>query len=546
MNGGSTITREELAAWLRCPRCHGTLTFREDLLECGACSLSFATKPGDLPIYDLFIDEQTDQVGRDPRMVWSRLAFERGYEFTGYHESNVEFDRKLGYPAEVSHFLFERVKKRLLTWVRPGANHRILDVGCGAGYFLNMIRDRYRQEGHDPVVVGVDISAHQVSYMAERMSKEGVTRVVAATGNGEFLPFADETFDLVTCSEVLEHIRNPKNALMEMRRVLKPGGLLLLSTPSMSAQKGWSWILLPASALVKFVTRYKNTRESPDGYEIPWYAKDFRETILSAGIRIQDFEYNAIIPHPYHFIFLWKPLVRPTVAFFAAVDRTMKWALKPLALHFVVRASRMLAVAILGSALLAAPMSPVMAPRYAYAEDDWLNRNYFQRGTDEFTADLLANVERNHFAQENFWKAYHSGDLKQALDNLKYVLLVFPNHPRALHLMTIICKTMQDSTTPIVYFEKAIRLFPTEAYTQAQYGAYLLATGEREAASSRLKEALRLNPNLTYALGLMAELQKQSKGTSPAGNSTTTPAPLAGTPAKPGTPSTSSPSTTVR
>ena len=160
---GTTISRDELAALLRCPRCHGILNVRDDLLECGACNLSFATKPGTLSIYDLFIDEGTEHVGRDPRQVWNRPEFERNYEFTGYHESGAEFDAALGYPAEVSNFLFERVKKRMVRWVRPGANHTILDVGCGAGYFLNLIRNRYKEAGYEPTVVGIDISAHQVS-----------------------------------------------------------------------------------------------------------------------------------------------------------------------------------------------------------------------------------------------------------------------------------------------------------------------------------------------------------------------------------------------
>lgn len=545
VTGTSTISRDDLAALLRCPRCHGTLNVEGDLLQCGACNLSFATKPGSLPIYDLFIDEGTDHVGRDPRQAWKRLEFEKNYEFTGYHESGVEFDKALGYPAEVSQFLFERVKKRMVKWVRPGANHTILDVGCGAGYFLNMIRERYQEAGFEPTVVGVDISAHQVSYMAERMSREGVTRVVAATGNGEFLPFADESFDLVTCSEVIEHIRNPKRALEEMRRVLKPTGMLLLSTPSMSAQKGWSQVLLPATALVKFLTRYKPNRTVPDSYDIPWYSKEFREMILSAGIRIHQFEHNAVIPHPYHFIFLPKPLVKPAVAFFEVVDGTMRWALKPLALHFVVRASRVFALALLGAALLGLPSETGVGPAPAYAEngDTWINRNYFTRANDAFTADLLDNVERNHLSQETFWKKYRGGELTLALGDLKYALLVFPNHPRALHLMTMVCKLLKDSTTPIVYFENAIRLYPNEAYTHAQYGAYLLSTGETDPAIARLNQALKLDPNLTYAMGLLAEAKKKP-GVSVTAGALTNPGQGSAPPVSSSGPSSTTPGTT--
>jgi len=183
--------------------------------------------------------------------------------------------------------------------------------------------------------------------------------------------------------------------------------------------------------------------------------------------------------------------------------------------------------------------------------DTWINRNYFGRGTDPFTADLLDNVERNHLSQETFWKKYRAGELNYALGDLKYALLVFPNHPRALHLLTMVCKLMQDSTTPIVYFENAIRLYPKEAYTQAQYGAYLLSTGETEPAIARLNEALKLDPNLTYALGLMSEAKKKMGPTvttgaltSPGQGPSTTAAPSGShsTTTTPGT----TPGTTVR
>jgi tetratricopeptide (TPR) repeat protein len=220
-------------------------------------------------------------------------------------------------------------------------------------------------------------------------------------------------------------------------------------------------------------------------------------------------------------------------------------------------AVRAFALVLLGIAVLASPVTTGIGAAPACAQDAWLNRDYFTRGTDGFTQELLANAERNHLAQENFWKKYHDGELEYALGDLKYVLLVFPNHPRALHLMTQVCKAMKDSTTPIDYFEKAIRLFPQQPYTYAQYGAYLLSTGETDAGIARLQDALRLNPNMTYALGLMAEAQKKQRtapagtpGSAPpaSGSSTTPPATTseAATPkASTGTPSASKPGTTV-
>jgi ubiquinone/menaquinone biosynthesis C-methylase UbiE len=305
------------------------------------CNFVYGIHDGIIPIYDLYFDGQPYEPGRDPDQVWNLNNFERRYKFIGYHECGVEFDRQLGYPEQVSRFLFERVKKRMLEWVRPAEEHRILDVGCGAGYFLFLIREKYRLEGFTPIIAGLDISNFQLSYMAKRMHKEEILDALAVHGNGEYLPFADESFDLVTCSEVLEHIRNPFQALSEMHRVLKTNGMLLLSTPSMSGQKSWATILSPIGFLVKMIRRYKpETKPEENGYDIPWYPEEFRKAIFSAQLEIEEFEYNAVIPHPWHFKFLPKPLIKPTIAAFKWTDRYLKFVLKPLALHFVVRASK--------------------------------------------------------------------------------------------------------------------------------------------------------------------------------------------------------------
>jgi len=289
----------------------------------------------------LYVDENPDDVGRDPSQKWDMETFEEGYKLTGYHESGAQFDHCLGFPSEVSNFLYQRVKHRLVELVQPGEGHRVLDVGCGAGYFLMLIWDKYQSEGFRPQLAGTDISLHQVSYMTQRMVKEGILDAVATHGNGEYLPFADNSFDLITCSEVIEHVRNPGRALAEMRRVLKPTGTLLLSTPSMQAQKRWGALLSPVAAIVKILKGYKpDPGQVAPSYDVPWYPDEFQQTIREAGLKILDFEYNAIIPHPWHFKFLPRPLVKPAVKIFEVVDAIGKPLLRSLALHFVTRVAK--------------------------------------------------------------------------------------------------------------------------------------------------------------------------------------------------------------
>ena len=242
-------------------------------------------------------------------------------------------------PREVGEFLFERVKGRLLDWVEPAPDQTVLDVGCGAGYFMNLVRGKYLEKSIIPFMAGIEMSTFQLSYMARRMEKDGVSDVVGIKANAEHLPFPDKSFDLVTCSEVLEHIRNPQRALSEMRRVLKPSGVLLLSTPSMTARNGWDKLLAPFVAVVKFLTHYQTdtAKAAVEAYDEPWYPKELRKAFLGAQFEIVDFEYNAIVPR-YYFKFLPSGLVRPALAVCRLMDGPLKFIFKPLAVHFVIRA----------------------------------------------------------------------------------------------------------------------------------------------------------------------------------------------------------------
>jgi len=144
-------------------------------------------------------------------------------------------------------------------------------------------------------------------------------------------------------------------------------------------------------------------------------------------------------------------------------------------------------------------------------EEGWLNQNYFDAPKTQFLSEILTNAERNHFSQGNFWSQYKAGEYEYALGNLKYVLGVFPNHPRALHMMTLICKTLKDYDTPVMFFEKAVRMFPEVAYTQAQYAGYLLSVGQPQNALSHAQEALRIDPSFTYAQALYEEASEKVK-----------------------------------
>jgi SAM-dependent methyltransferase len=100
------------------------------------------------------------------------------------------------------------------------AGRRILDAGCGAGPLLAALRDR------GALVTGFDKSAEMLELARRRLGDDADLRVADL---GSALPFPDNTFDDVAASLVLHYLEDWGPALAELRRVLKPGGRLIVS-----------------------------------------------------------------------------------------------------------------------------------------------------------------------------------------------------------------------------------------------------------------------------------------------------------------------------
>ncbi len=98
---------------------------------------------------------------------------------------------------------------------------RYLDVGCGTGVVLRELG----REFADPV--GIDISPTALGLTRRRTASSLVA------GDAWRLPFADGSFDLVTCLDVLEHVRNDLDAIRECYRVLRPRGCVVVSVPAL-------------------------------------------------------------------------------------------------------------------------------------------------------------------------------------------------------------------------------------------------------------------------------------------------------------------------
>lgn len=98
-------------------------------------------------------------------------------------------------------------------------NLKILDAGCGDGFFTSQLRKARHQ------AVGIDISERVIAQARER----GAEFIVLPLESR--YPFEDATFDVIFSSEVIEHLLDVAVVFKEWNRVLKPNGLLVLTTP---------------------------------------------------------------------------------------------------------------------------------------------------------------------------------------------------------------------------------------------------------------------------------------------------------------------------
>lgn len=144
------------------------------------------------------------------------LAFYPAEVYERYSQS-IKSERSLVRRADRSHGMMRRCQ-RVLKYSSPTGS--LLDVGCATGDFIATMR----QQGWQ--VEGVELNPVAAQYARQELD------LTVHTGTLEAARFADNQFDVVTMWDVLEHLSDPRAALVEVNRVLKPGGLFVASIPN--------------------------------------------------------------------------------------------------------------------------------------------------------------------------------------------------------------------------------------------------------------------------------------------------------------------------
>jgi SAM-dependent methyltransferase len=127
---------------------------------------------------------------------------------------------------------FKKRVRTIFEWIDPRDDSVILDCACGRGFYLNMFRYVSRCR-----LVGLELDWEIIQKAWRNVGH--LPNVLLTNANIYHLPYADDTFDGVILSEILEHIERDVDGLKEVLRVLKPGGVVAITVPNANYPFWW-------------------------------------------------------------------------------------------------------------------------------------------------------------------------------------------------------------------------------------------------------------------------------------------------------------------
>lgn len=213
----------------------------------------------------------------------------------------------------------------------------VLDAGCASGRQLFLVADKIA-EGY-----GTDIAQAFMDKATEHALSKNLFNLHFSQATLEQIPHPDAYFDKIICAEVLEHVFNKDTALAELKRVLKPGGKLIITVPNLNAD-GTLWgRFLRLISLRNFKPledfSMEEINKHGDAHVREFNTKTLSDWLTSKGFRVEKIGTVSFIDGPYFDFLLKIPLHwKPTQRLIILIERLLSLSGLPWGRHLTVRA----------------------------------------------------------------------------------------------------------------------------------------------------------------------------------------------------------------
>lgn len=179
------------------------------------------------------------KINKNIRKFFDRMSINR--------DTNIEENLIIKYEQKMR-------QKGVLYLLNLNKKDYILDIGCGNARDLLVLAKKGIK------CVGIDSSKGMVKEGIKILKKNGFSNIKIYEADARKLPFKDNNFDKVILSEVIEHIPNYKIAIKECKRVLKKGGILVITTPNWYSLYGINRLILEGiREFIKLIKPIKKT-----------------------------------------------------------------------------------------------------------------------------------------------------------------------------------------------------------------------------------------------------------------------------------------------
>ena len=159
--------------------------------------------------------------------------------------------------------------QEILTRMQQIPASSVLDLGCGNGNVICLLKKHVNARYY-----GLDLSEKMIEEAGKRLGGD----VELTVGDAEKLPYEDNSFDVVICNASFHHYPSPEKAVNEIRRVLKPGGTLILGDPT-----------APFRLLVKILNWGMKFSNSGDARI--WHKSEIIKLFRQNGFRVEKWKY---------------------------------------------------------------------------------------------------------------------------------------------------------------------------------------------------------------------------------------------------------------